>query len=257
MSSVIKTKRISKRRQQIIDSYGLPKRGRPKKKRIPDSSDLPIYSPIRMQREFQSEGINRHEAKLEAKRKHQEKLNNKALKNKKRLTMAEADEAKRLAAKRLSDQVNRLQSQGILTAAGAKRLTTDKSSIAMETSAPYYNFQDNYIDVQYDGKTSAYDPRHCDLIEIHDDGKMIWHGDTCAICTMPPSTVGEVMLAQYGEASFVCIDCGKLVETKGLGVRGWIFAQIQKLKRHKVTQLKPFMIPKEDEDDKKSNQRSV
>ncbi len=255
MNSVIKTKRISKRRQQIIDSYGLPKRGRPKKKQTPDSSDLPVYSPIRMQRESQSEGINRHEAKLEAKRKHQERLNNEALKNKKQLTLAEANEARRLARKRLSELVNGLESQGILTAAGAKRLTSDKSSIAMETSAPYYNFQDNYIEVQYHGKTSAYDPRHCDLIEMHEDGKMIWHGDTCAICTMPPSTVGEVMLAQYGEASFVCIDCGKLVETKGLGVRGWVFAQIQNLKRHKVTQLKPFMIPKEDEDEKQSINR--
>ncbi len=264
--------RLSKRRLEVLASYGVfpeqpeekiepprPK-GRPRKnKRKPykirkpkvEDTSLPKHSPIAIRRELGLEGYDPVAAKAEARRLRQETLNNNALKNKPRLKLTDDE---RLARKKASEEKNRSQVNGIhlsglLTAAKAKALTSDKSSIAMETSAPYFNFQDNFIEEQYHGKTSAFDPRHNDLIEIDESGKMIWHGDTCAICTMPPSTIGEVVLAQYGEATFVCTDCGKLVETKGLGLRGWIFANIKNFKRHKVRQIPNYMIPHDTEDE--------
>ena len=264
--------KLSKRRLEVLASYGVfpeqpeekietprPK-GRPRKdKRKPyklrkpkvvDTS-LPKHSPIAIRRELELEGYDPDAAKLEARNQRQKTLNNNALKSKPRskLTDEERLAHKRASEKRNRSQVNGIEMMGFLTAATAKALASTKSSINTETSAPYYNYQDNFIENQYHGKTSAFDPRHNDLIEIQECGKMIWHGDTCAVCTMPPSTIGEVMLAQYGEANFVCTDCGKLVETKGLGMRGWIFTQIQNIKRQKATQIKKYHLPKAEDDE--------
>ena len=218
--------RISARRAEVLESYGKRKPMNAKKKK-PDN-DLPIHAPIRMRREL--EKVDNVTAIRKAKEKRQETLNNNALKNKPRLDLSDEDRAFRkfLADGQRRREVNGIHLDGLLTAAAAKKGITDKSSIGMETSAPYFNYQDNFIENQYHGKTSAFDVRHNDLIETDPEtGKMLWHGDTCAICKMPPSTVGEIMLAQYGTADFVCVDCGKLVETKGLGMRGWTFDTIK------------------------------
>jgi len=201
--------RISARRAEVLASYGIKQKKVKKKK---PNDDLPVYAPIRM-----------------AKEKRQEALNNNALKNKLRLNRTDEDRRanKKASDKRKNSEVNGIEMMGFLTAATAKALASTKSSIGMETSAPYFNYQDNFIENQYHGKTSAFDVRHNDLIETDPEtGKMLWYGDTCSVCKMPPSTVGEVMLAQYGTADFVCVDCGKLVETKGLGMRGWTFDTI-------------------------------
>ena len=219
--------RISARRAEVLASYGKRKPMNAKKKKPDPNNDLPIHAPIRMRREL--EKVDKVTAIRKAKEKRQETLNNNALKNKPRLDLSDEDRAfrKLLADGQRRREVNGIHLDGLLTAAAAKKGITDKSSIGMETSAPYFNYQDNFIENQYHGKTSAFDVRHNDLIETDPDtGKMLWHGDTCAICKMPPSTVGEVMLAQYGQADFVCVDCGKLVETKGLGMRGWTFDTI-------------------------------
>ena len=219
--------RISARRAEVLASYGKRKPMNAKKKKPDPNNDLPIHAPIRMRREL--EKVDKVTAIRKAKEKRQETLNNNALKNKPRLDLSDEDRAfrKLLADGQRRREVNGIHLDGLLTAAAAKKGITDKSSIGMETSAPYFNYQDNFIENQYHGKTSAFDVRHNDLIETDPDtGKMLWHGDTCAICKMPPSTVGEVMLAQYGTADFVCVDCGKLVETKGLGMRGWTFDTI-------------------------------
>ena len=130
---------------------------------------------------------------------------------------------KKASDKRKNSEVNGIHLDGLLTAAGAKKGTRDLPSAFDNTSAIYYNMQDNFIEEQYN-RTSAFDVRHNDLIETDPEtGKMLWHGNVCEVCKMPPSTMGEVVLAQYGTADFVCVDCGKLVETKGLGMRGWIF----------------------------------
>ena len=220
--------RISARRAEVLASYGKRKPMNAKKKKPDPNNDLPIHAPIRMRREL--EKVDKVTAIRKAKEKRQETLNNNALKNKPRLDLSDEDRAfrKLLADGQRRREVNGIHLDGLLTAAAAKKGITDKSSIGMETSAPYFNYQDNFIENQYHGKTSAFDVRHNDLIETDPEtGKMLWHGDTCAICKMPPSTVGEVMLAQYGQADFVCVDCGKLVETKGLGMRGWTFDTIK------------------------------
>ena len=217
--------RISARRAEVLASYGI-KQKKVKKKKEPND-DLPVYAPIRMRREL--EKVDKVTAIRKVKEKKQETLNNNALRNKPKLNLTDEE---RIARKKASDEkrrseVNGLKMMGFLTAATAKALAPSKSAIGMETSAPYFNYQDNFIENQYHGKTSAFDVRHNDLIETDPEtGKMLWHGDTCAICNMPPSTMGEVMLAQYGQADFVCVDCGKLVETKGLGMRGWTFDTI-------------------------------
>ena len=219
--------RISARRAEVLASYGIKQKKVKKKKKKEPNDDLPVYAPIRMRREL--EKVDKVTAIRKAKEKRQETLNNNALKNKPRLDLSDEDRAfrKLLADGQRRREVNGIHLDGLLTAAAAKKGITDKSSIGMETSAPYFNYQDNFIENQYHGKTSAFDVRHNDLIETDPEtGKMLWHGDTCAICKMPPSTVGEVMLAQYGQADFVCVDCGKLVETKGLGMRGWTFDTI-------------------------------
>jgi len=214
--------RISARRAEVLASYGKRKPINAKKKK--QDNDLPIHAPIRMRREL--EKVDKVTSIRKAKEKRQETLNNNALKSKPRLDLTDED---RVARKKASDEkrrseVNGIHMLGLLTAATAKALAPSKSSIGMETSAPYFNYQDNFIENQYHGKTSAFDVRHNDLIETDPEtGKMIWHGNVCEICKMPPSTVGEIMLAQYGVADFVCVDCGKLVETKGLGMRGWTF----------------------------------
>ena len=241
--------RISARRAEVLASYGIKQKKVKKKKKKEPNDDLPVYAPIRMRREL--EKVDEVTSNRKAKEKRQETLNNNALRNKPRLNLTDED---RRARKKASDEkrrseVNGLKMMGFLTAATAKALAPSKSSIGMETSAPYFNYQDNFIEEQYHDKTSAFDPRHNDLIEIDESGKMIWHGETCAICTMPPSTIGEVVLAQYGAATFVCTDCGKLVETKGLGLRGWIFTDIENLKSHKVRQIPNYMIPHDTEDE--------
>ena len=206
--------RISARRAEVLASYGKRKPMNAKNKK-PDN-DLPIHAPIAWKKDIESRIEERN---IRA-----------ALKDKPKLNLSDEDRAfrKLLANKQKNREVNGIHLDGLLTAAAAKKGITDKSSIGMETSAPYFNYQDNFIENQYHGKTSAFDVRHNDLIETDPDtGKMLRHGDTCAICKMPPSTVGEVMLAQYGQADFVCVDCGKLVETKGLGMRGWTFDTIK------------------------------
>jgi len=243
--------RLSKRRLEVLASYGaLPKQAKAKPVKSANN-DLPVHSPIRIQRELGLEGYDHQAAKQVAKQSKQARLNNQALRDKPRLNLTDEERVARKKASqdRSRSERNSIHMLGLLTAATAKALAADKSSIAMETSAPYFNYQDNFIENQYHGKTSAFDPRHNDLIEIEESGKMIWHGDTCAICTMPPSTIGEVMLAQYGEANFVCTDCGKLVETKGIGLRGWIFTNIKNFKRHKVRQIPNYMIPHDTEDE--------
>ena len=217
--------KISARRAEVLASYGI-KQKKVKKKKEPND-DLPVYAPIRMRREL--EKVDKVTAIRKVKEKKQETLNNNALRNKPKLNLTDEE---RIARKKASDEkrrseVNGLKMMGFLTAATAKALAPSKSAIGMETSAPYFNYQDNFIENQYHGKTSAFDVRHNDLIETDPEtGKMIWHGNVCEICKMPPSTVGEIMLAQYGVADFVCVDCGKLVETKGLGMRGWTFDTI-------------------------------
>ena len=216
--------RISARRAEVLASYGI-KQKKVKKKKAND--DLPVHAPIRMRREL--EKVDKVTAIRKAKEKRQETLNNNALKNKPRLNLTDEDRAQRLRAsrERIRSENNGIKMLGLLTAATAKALAPSKSSIGMETSAPYFNYQDNFIENQYHGKTSAFDVRHNDLIETDPEtGKMLWHGNVCEICKMPPSTMGEVVLAQYGTADFVCVDCGKLVETKGLGMRGWTFDTI-------------------------------
>lgn len=214
--------RISARRAEVLESYGKRKPMNAKKKK-PDN-DLPIHAPIRMRREL--EKVDKVTAIRKAKEKRQETLNNNALRDKPRLDLSDEDRAFRkfLADGQRRREVNGIHLDGLLTAAGAKKGTRDLPSVFDDTSAIYYNMQDNFIEEQYHGKTSAFDVRHNDLIETDPEtGKMLWHGNVCEVCKMPPSTMGEVVLAQYGTADFVCVDCGKLVETKGLGMRGWIF----------------------------------
>ena len=232
--------KISKRRQAVIDSYGFKPKGRPRKPKSVDlHAHLPKNSPIRIQRELEEMGIETAEETISAK---QTRLNNIALRTKKSKTNWLR------YSPTPNEVVNKIHLDGLLSASNAKKGTVDKPTIAGESSAPFYNYKDNFIEEQHHGKASAYDPRFIDLIEIQESGKMIWHGDTCAICTMPPSTIGEVMLAQYGEANFVCTDCGKLVETKNSGMRGWIFAQVQKFKRNRVRQLQKYHIPIDEEE---------
>ena len=202
--------KVSKRRQAVIDSYGIKPKGRPPKPKIVElHAHLPKNSPIRIQRELKEMGIEPAKEIVSAK---QTRLNNIALRTKKSKTNWLQ------YSPTLSEVVNKIHLDGLLSASSAKKGTVDKPTISGESSAPFYNYKDNFIEEQHHGKASAYDPRFIDLIEIQDSGKMIWHGDTCAICTMPPSTVGEVMLAQYGEASFVCTECGKLaVEDRHIG----------------------------------------
>ena len=148
-----------------------------------------------------------------------------------------------------NEVVNKIYLDGLLSASSAKKGTVDKPTISGESSAPFYNYKDNFIEEQHHGKASAYDPRFIDLIEIQESGKMIWHGETCTICTMPPSTIGEVMLAQYGEADFVCTDCGRLVYIKTTTNKwGWVFAPIDKFKRNRVKQLQRYHIPIDEEE---------
>jgi len=148
-----------------------------------------------------------------------------------------------------NEVVNKIHLDGLLSASSAKKGTVDKPTISGESSAPFYNYKDNFIEEQHHGKASAYDPRFIDLIEIQESGKMIWHGETCAICTMPPSTIGEVMLAQYGEADFVCTDCGRLVHIKTPTNRwGWVFAPIDRFKRNTIKQLQRYHIPIDEEE---------
>jgi hypothetical protein len=233
--------KISKRRQAILDSYGIKPKGRPPKpKSVELHAHLPKNSPIRIQRELKEMGIEPVEKTKIAK---QTRLNNIALRTKK-----SKDKKWLRYSPTPNEVVNKIHLDGLLSASSAKKGTVDKPSIAGESSAPFYNYIDNFIEEQHHDKASAYDPRFIDLIEIQESGKMIWHGDTCAICTMPPSTIGEVMLAQYGEANFVCTDCGKLVKTKGLGMRGWIFAQVQNFKRNKIKQLQRYHIPIDEEE---------
>lgn len=192
--------KLSKRRLEVLASYGkLPVKPVAKKRIAKNSdNDLPKHSPVRYKRQ----------------------------------------------------QANRIYLDGLLSACAAKKGTKHAPSAFDDTSAIFYNMQENFIEEQYHGKTSAFDPRHNDLIEIDpNNGKMIWHGETCAICTMPPSNMGEVVLAQYGAAEFVCTDCGKLMETKNLGLRGWIFTQIQNIKRHKATQIKKYHLPQAEDDE--------
>lgn len=232
--------KISKRRQAVIDSYGFKPKGRPRKPKSVDlHAHLPKNSPIRIQRELEEMGIETAEETISAK---QTRLNNIALRTKKSKTNWLR------YSPTPNEVVNKIHLDGLLSAFRAKKGIEDKPTISGESSAPFYNYKDNFIEEQHHGKASAYDPRFIDLIEIQESGKMIWHGDTCAICTMPPSTIGEVMLAQYGEANFVCTDCGKLVETKGSGMRGWIFAQVQKFKRNRVRQLQKYHIPIDEEE---------
>ena len=201
--------KISARRAEVLASYGKRKPMNAKKKK-PDN-DLPIHAPIAWKKDIESRIEERN---IRA-----------ALKDKPKLNLSSEDRAfrKLLADKQKNREVNGIHLDGLLTAAGAKKGTRDLPSAFDNTSAIYYNMQDNFIEEQYN-RTSAFDVRHNDLIETDPEtGKMLWHGNVCEICKMPPSTMGEVVLAQYGTADFVCVDCGKLVETKGLGMRGWIF----------------------------------
>jgi|TARA_R100000479_G_scaffold132034_1_gene69816 hypothetical protein len=245
--------KISKRRQAVIDSYGFKPKGRPRKPKSVDlHAHLPKNSPIRIQRELEQMGITLAEKSTdeEIARAKQTYLNNQAIKNKPRLNLTDADRAERRAAytgrKR---HHNKIHLDGLLSASSAKKGTVDKPTISGESSAPFYNYKDNFIEEQHHGKASAYDPRFIDLIEIQESGKMIWHGETCAICTMPPSTIGEVMLAQYGEADFVCTDCGRLVHIKTPTNKwGWVFAPIDKFKRNTIKQLQRYHIPIDEEE---------
>ena len=233
--------RVSKRRQEVLDSYRIKPKGRPPKPKIVElHAHLPKNSPIRIQRELEKLGIKSKDITEETKRVKQNRLNNIALKTKKLKPFLSGPSGNEIS--------NKIHLDGLLSAFRAKKGIEDKPTIAGESSAAFYNYKDNFIEEQHHEKASCYDPRFIDLIEIQESGKMIWHGETCAICTMPPSTVGEVMLAQYGEASFICTDCGKLVETKGLGMRGWIFAQVQNFKRYKVKQLQRYHIPIDEEE---------
>jgi len=202
--------KISARRAEVLASYGKRKPMSAKENK-PDN-DLPIHAPIAWKKDIESRIEERN---IRA-----------ALKDKPKLNLSSEDRAfrKLLADKQRRLEVNRIHLDGLLTAAGAKRGTRDLPSAFDDTSAIYYNMQDNFIEEQYNNRTSAFDVRHNDLIETDPEtGKMLWHGNVCEICKMPPSTMGEVVLAQYGTADFVCVDCGKLIETKGLGMRGWIF----------------------------------
>jgi len=257
-----KKPRFSKRRLEVLASYGvfpeknkkvaLPLQSKPKPTNkkfefdpLPDFSSLPKNSPIRIQRELEMQGIDTTTAKRNAKNPRQKSLNNSALR-----TKQSRKKHKPTYRQNESRLVNSIHLDGLLSACAAKKGTKDVPSAFDDTSAIFYNMQDNFIEEQYHGKTSAFDPRHNDLIEIDpSNGKMIWHGETCAICTMPPSNMGEVVLAQYGEANFICTDCGKLVETKGRGLRGWIFTQIQNIKRHKATQIKKYHLPNSEDDE--------
>lgn len=244
--------RLSKRRLEVLASYGATvKKNKQGGSQFVDSH-LPKHSPIKIQRELELEGYDHQAAKRNAKQARQERLNNDALKNKPSLGLSNHDrlERKRIAEQKKSKEVNSIHLDGLLSAGAAKKGTRDAPSAFDDTSAIFYNMKDNFIEEQYHGKTSAFDPRHNDLIEIDpSNGKMTWHGETCAICTMPPSNMGEIVLAQYGSAEFVCTDCGKLIETKNLGLRGWVFTQIQNIKRHKATQIKKYHLPNAEDDE--------
>ncbi len=234
--------KLSKRRLEVLASYGkLPVKPVVKKDIAKNSdNDLPKHSPVRWQKEISQEHHRREQKTIRA-----------VLANKTDTrTDLKKQQDKLMLKNRASRQVNRIYLDGLLSACASKKGTKHAPSAFDDTSAIFYNMQDNFIEEQYHGKTSAFDPRHNDLIEIDpNNGKMIWHGETCAICTMPPSNMGEVVLAQYGEANFVCTDCGKLVKTKGLGMRGWIFTQIQNIKRHKATQVKKYHLPNSEDDE--------
>ena len=165
--------RISARRAEVLASYGI-KQKKVKKKKKEANDDLPVHAPIRMRCEL--EKVDKVTAIRKVKEKKQETLNNNALKNKPRLNLTDEE---RCARKKASDEkrrseVNGLKMMGFLTAATAKALAPSKSSIGMETSAPYFNYQDNFIENQYHGKTSAFDVRHNDLIETDPEtGKKI------------------------------------------------------------------------------------
>jgi len=136
---------------------------------------------------------------------------------------------------------------GQLSARQAKK-NTREASIVDSSSSFYYNMKENWIDDCHHS-VSATDMHANNLIEIDPDtNKLIWHGDVCVVCAQPPCTWGEIMLAQYGHTEFICVDCGKVVGSKGLGMKG--FENVQQLKAHiKKRKITTFKSLEEDEED--------
>lgn len=244
---------ISKRRKEVLAEYGVPNErervARQKKikkqylrninKFDSDNTGLPVHSPLRYKKDWEELKISR------------------ALANKPKLNLTDEDrKARKKASRKKKQQEMKLDCLGMLSAAGAKKFTREASSIVeYGDSWAYFNGLEGGIEENHHNKVSPFDYVHTNLIEENPvTGALVWHGQVCSICTEPPKDIGEVMLAQYGMTEFICVDCGKFMEHKGTGMRGYISGTINKSFRHKAKNpitIHKHHLAKEDEEDER------
>ncbi len=242
---------ISKRRKEVLAEYGVPNErervARQKKikkqylrninKFDSDNTGLPVHSPLRYKKDWEELKISR------------------ALASKPKLNLTDEDrKARKKASRKKKQQEMKLDCLGMLSAAGAKKFTREASSIVeYGDSWAYFNGLEGGIEENHHNKVSPFDYVHTNLIEENPvTGALVWHGQVCSICTEPPKDIGEVMLAQYGMTEFICVDCGKFMEHKGTGMRGYISGTINKSFRHKAKNpitIHKHHLAKEDEED--------
>ena len=146
---------------------------------------------------------------------------------------------------------------GQMSAAGAKRGTRDRPSIADGGGWMFFNGIDNGIEEKHHWLASPHDAMNTNLIsQDPDTGTLTWYGDVCVHCGDPPKNIGEVMLAQYGPTEFICTDCGKHMSHLGKGMRGYATGQFYYKKNKKLKPIPKWRMPivhtyveEEDEED--------
>ena len=244
---------ISKRRKEVLAEYGVPNErervARQKKikkqylrninKFDSDNTGLPVHSPLRYKKDWEEQKVAR------------------ALRDKPKLNLTDEDrKARKKASEDKKKKEMKLDCLGMLSAAGAKKFTREASSIVeYGDSWAYFNGLEGGIEENHHNKVLPFDYVHTNLIEENPvTGALVWHGQVCSICTEPPKDIGEVMLAQYGMTEFICVDCGKFMEHKGTGMRGYISGTINKSFRHKAKNpitIHKHHLAKEDEEDER------
>lgn len=242
---------ISKRRKEVLAEYGVPNErervARQKKvkkqylrninKFDSDNTGLPVHSPIRYKKDWEEQKVAR------------------ALRDKPKLNLTDEDrKARKKASEDKKQQEMKLSCLGMLSAAGAKKFTRDAPSLVeYGDSWAYFNGLEGGIEENHHNKVSPFDYVHTNLIEENPvTGALVWHGQVCSICTEPPKDLGEVMLAQYGLTEFICVDCGRFMEHKGTGMRGYMSGVAIDSLRHKAkkpTTIYKHHLAKEDEED--------
>ena len=228
---------ISKRRKEVLAEYNTKKERVPKKRVLKPDNDLPVHSPIRYKEWWEEQKVAR------------------ALRDKPKLNLTDEDrKARKKASEDKKQKEMKLSCLGMLSAAGAKKFTRDAPSLVeYGDSWAYFNGLEGGIEENHHNKVSPFDYVHTNLIEENPvTGALVWHGQVCSICTEPPKDLGEVMLAQYGLTEFICVDCGKFMEHKGTGMRGYISGTLNDSFRHKAknpTTIYKHHLAKEDEED--------